>query len=532
MLPRLTVSTQAVTNYTAGLPDNDLSIQTTILSDISDNLVFSGVPKVNDTHFKLLDIFPKDDLNEETYLKKYIYPGKELDSSQFHDKLKQFFILSSSGKPIYSLNGGDDLIIGFTGLITTIISSFQHQLNEDIVVIDSGNSKISVLNRDPIILVSISKINYEMSMNQITNDYQQLKNQLHLLHNYLLSILSRPTIVKSFQNRMNYDLRKMLTDVDFKNLDDLAMKLTYGLSGEIGDNNESLEFFLSRLVNGYPTSKISYTIRSKLNSLLLHHRIDEILFGLFTSNLDKIITMIKPKTHNISNSDIDLLLRIIKNNNNNIKDIETEDLWIPICLAEFNSNGFVYVYVKTFDLAKILVIDGKYYDNSQLINIVLISTNKNNFFKVKEMANKMIESIIQLELKDKLYQELLNYRINLPPSINHFVFKDLKHKELQQCLISENPQDTNSIIKYVYYYSNLYNSKSSTIQSLTQELGNRKLSYIKYDVIAFSIIDDNYEFYAIGSGDLSDLISDGLKVIKWIKLNDKRFFGNVVKFNF
>ncbi|CAH6718895.1 putative vacuolar fusion protein Mon1p [[Candida] jaroonii] len=531
MLPRLTVSTQAVTNYTAGLPENDLSIQTTVSnSDLSD-LAFNGVAKVNNTHFQSLDIFPKDNSSEDEYLDKFVYPGKDLNNNQFNDKLKQFFILSSSGKPIYSLNGGDELIIGFTGLITTIISSFQHQLNEDIVVIDSGDVKISVLNRDPLILVSISKINYEMSMNQITNDYQQLKNQLHSLYNYLLCILSRPTITKSFQNRMNYDLRKMLTDVDFKNLDDMAMKLTYGLSGD-SDNDDSFEFFLSQLVNGFPTSKISYTIRSKLNSLLLHHRIDEILFGLLTSNLRRIITMIKPKVHNISNSDIDFLLRIIKNNNKNIKDIETEDLWIPICLPEFNSNGFVYVYVKTFDLAKILVIDGKYYEDSQLINIVLISTNKNNFFKVKEMANKIIENIIQLELKDKLYQELSNYTINLPPTINHFVYRDLKHKDLKQCLISNNPKDCNSIIKYVYYYSNLYNSKSSTIQSLTQESGNRKLSYIKYDVITFSIIDDNYEFYAIGSGELSDLISDGLKVVKWIKSNDKRFFGNVVKFNF
>lgn len=51
---------------------------------------------------------------------------KDKDELQrFHAQKKQFFIISFAGKPIFSMNGGDDLISSYMGVIQALIAGFE-----------------------------------------------------------------------------------------------------------------------------------------------------------------------------------------------------------------------------------------------------------------------------------------------------------------------------------------------------------------------------------------------------------------------
>ena len=72
------------------------------------------------------------------FFTKYISILKGDDKAQFNNKLKHFFIFSSAGKPIYSMNGSDDIVIGYMGILTTIVSSFQENFNQELQVLERG----------------------------------------------------------------------------------------------------------------------------------------------------------------------------------------------------------------------------------------------------------------------------------------------------------------------------------------------------------------------------------------------------------
>lgn len=464
---------------------------------------------------------------ENDFYQKYIKIDKSSDKQTFHQKLKHFLIFSVSGKPIYSFHGSDDLVIGYTGLITTIISLIEENLHEDIRSIDYEGLKIMILSKSPLILVSITKIPYEMALNQNTNENSILVNQLNVLYEYLLSILSKPVIGKLYHNRMNYDLRKSLTPLDFQNLDKLCLKLTYGLDT---DPYNGLNHYLSSLLdNSRLTMKITYTTRSRLNSilLLLREKNDEYIFGFITYN-EEIISLMKPKNHNLSYKDITNLLLLISNNQHqNV----SEDLWIPVCLANFNSNGFLYCYVKPIDLSKYLAVDGNVVEPLN-INIILLSTNKNNFYKMQEVCSKIIENLVETEkYRDTLYRELTDCHEFLKSPLVHYIYKD---KATNQFISSKVDIDRNTLSKFIYYYTTLNTSKTTTIKSLTNDNQDKKLSYLNFgDCIGLMLSNKTYEFYCITfDSNLNGIIKDSLEVIRWCKRNTKRLFSGLVQYTF
>ncbi|EGV64191.1 DUF254-domain-containing protein [Yamadazyma tenuis ATCC 10573] len=387
------------------------------------------------------------------------------------------------------------------------------------------------LNRSPVVLVSVTKIKYEMILNQNTNQNSLLVNQLHSLYEYLVSILTKPVIMRLFHNRMNYDLRKSLTQLDFHNLDRLAMKLTYGLD-EDDDLKHGLDYYLSALMdNSSKTACITNTTRQKLNSILLSSRTNDLpdyLFGLLTVG-DQVVSVMKPKTHELGNKDVRNLMMIISNNQHSNM---SEDLWIPICMPNFNSNGFLYCLVKTFDLSKYLLVDGKFH-RPLPVNVVLLSTDKNNFFKMQEVAEGIIDQVVESDsYRNSLHDELVaREQLVTKPSMVHYVYKD---KSKDQFVSSPlDLTDKFMLFKYVYYYTNLVNSKTTTIKSLTSDGVDKKLTYLKFDnYVGFMLSDQTYEFYCISTeGKLTTLINDVLGVVKWCKQRHKRLFNNNVRYS-
>ena len=516
--------------------------------------------------------------SQDDFIERYISISKASDSDLFHDKLKHFFILSTAGKPIYSMNGSDDVIMGYMGFITTIVSTFQENMKEEIKSVNYGDDlKIVIMNKDPLILVAMTKLKHEnMINNGGEEDDSVLIGQLNTLYNYLLAVLSKSTILKNFQNRMNYDLRKILTPLDFSNLDSLCMKLTYGLSTSellTPYNIPGLDFFLSQLLDSsLQSAKITNTTRSRLNSILLSCKKlkikdskskapsrlfdisdsgdketflgDDLLFAFLTSSSGKILSMMKPKNHTLSKEDLKVLFTMISSISTPSDDSQsTEDLWIPLCMPDFNPNGFLYVFVKKIDLSGYVIVDGNHIPPQPII-ITLISGNKNSFFQQQELSKHIISSMINSEsFRNALSSELLASN-NLSilndirvPLIKHFIYR---LKRYNQCFMSNARHFNNekgdasfvTILELVYFYSTLHNNKAT---GFSNEPGikkhNKKLTYSKWKIsentiVGFMLSDSTSEFYCLCNGDITsqDLIRQSLKIIKWCEKYHRRIF--------
>jgi hypothetical protein len=93
----------------------------------------------------------------------------------------------------------------------------------------------------------------------------------------------------------------------------------------------------------------------------------------------------------------------------------TAESWTPLCLPKFNSRGFLHAYICYIEKG---------------ISIVVISTDKNNFFEISEWKTAIVESMQKnavlssiKEASDKLYM-VEDIQI---PSLLHFMYKSKIH---------------------------------------------------------------------------------------------------------
>lgn len=509
-----------------------------------------------------------DSSRESAYISQYIHPDKSSDGKIFHSKLKHFFIFSHAGKPIYSLNGSDDVIVGYMGLLTTVISSFDSEVRS---LKFGDDMQMSILNKEPLIFVTILKL-----VTEFKSDI--LARQLKVLYDYLLSILSLTSISKSFANRMNYDLRKVLNPLDYYNLDSLALKLTYGLAPDkdLLKLDDGLNFFVSVLLDrSIECAILKNSTRQSLNSILLSckkikqradikpHNSDtssilsyfsnnerehlqylgsDLLFAYIIDGKGRLLSKLRTKPHELCSQDLLLLFSTINSTLAYNSSNTGEDYWMPLCMPNFNPNGFLYVFIKSIDLAEFVKVDGNYVDKTPL-SIVLVSGNKNSFFEMQKLSNYIIHKLAKKEtFRNNLANEL-NFSYDkdesskvslaspllptLPVLLDHFIFR-LKDPEQFAMMPHHGKQD---VLKYAFFYTQLCTNESTIVSKV-----NKKLTLIKWQeglsqpVVGFRLCDDQHEFYAIYSRFQEnesplDITNDSSKLIKWCEKYSKRLWA-------
>ncbi|GMG19436.1 hypothetical protein B5S30_g3156 [[Candida] boidinii] len=435
----------------------------TIIGDDSESTITSASTSTNATKMtsNTYNIFTSNNINNNNNSNRVYrsaYENYELeradndsDSNKFFNHKKQFFILSSAGKPIYSLHGSDDILTVYSGIIQTIVSFFEfgnkNGKSERLKSIVCGKNKFLFLNKSPILLMTISLLNEsDIELNQ----------QLDFLYNFLLSTLSKPHIEKVFMRRDNFDLRKLLGRSDIACLDSICEDLS-------NFNNPGL------IIGGLECLKLKYPTRHKLEKILLNNRSNNLLYGLLVGPEGKLITILRPQNHTLHTSDLQLLFSMIfKTNtfktsstssgeNNEVNDhfiTSDEEFWVPLCLPKFNPNGFLYCYIKFFDLLNDEIME-KFginkinketifnFDFSK-ISVILISAYKDSFFEMKKLGNNIIESINNSRsIYRELYKSIVGTQgsngttglpsgristIDIPaPLIRHFIFKGKKN---------------------------------------------------------------------------------------------------------
>ncbi|ONH66117.1 Vacuolar fusion protein MON1 [Cyberlindnera fabianii] len=404
-------------------------------------------------------------------------------------RTKQFFVLSSAGKPIYSMtdtNGDDEgqeennQFVTDGGVIQTLVSSFALDGSE-LTSFVAGTTRFTVLDRSPLILVAVSKLKENES---------DLLNQLDLIHSFLMSTFSRPNIVRSFQNKEGFDLGKHLGRACVSGLDLLCRLMA--------------RFDPGILLGALQTIKLRKSTRAKVNSIMIKHRVKEVLYGLLLGPGGKLITILRPRSHTLHTTDLQILFLTVANQSRG--NTGEEELWLPICLPKFNPNGFLHVFVKHVGETSLL----------------LVSADKNSFFTVRESAQKMCADLERHRYFDKFNMSALSglSTADIPaPLVYHFIYKSKRH--LQYVM----PTQTEPSQLHAHYLS---------LHSAVNRSGRIGVTYCKWEserpgvpaLAGVGWVTPNYEVYLITSGTARKevFVGSARAVVNWCKKYEERLF--------
>lgn len=107
--------------------------------------------------------------------------------------------------------GNEEDMTTLTGVLQALVSCVQNDNNDQLRSICAGNYKFVFLYESPIILVMVSRQ---------CESVRQLHHQLVTVYNQVLSILTASQLTRIFDQRKNFDLRRLLTGTQktFENL--------------------------------------------------------------------------------------------------------------------------------------------------------------------------------------------------------------------------------------------------------------------------------------------------------------------------
>ncbi|XP_015785087.1 protein SAND [Tetranychus urticae] len=118
-----------------------------------------------------------------------------------HPNLLELFVLSESGKPIYSYTARED-IVTLLPLCQALINCFQDVLKDTIrFIITKSGLKIIFSQRTPLIFVVVTHAFSGIDGNLLINQ----------IHAQLVSVITEKTLRSVFEQRATFDLRRLLT---------------------------------------------------------------------------------------------------------------------------------------------------------------------------------------------------------------------------------------------------------------------------------------------------------------------------------
>ncbi|CAO3626159.1 unnamed protein product [Cunninghamella echinulata] len=344
--------------------------------------------------------------------------------------------------------------------------------------INAGNHKFVFLLKDPLYFVAISKTG-ESDM--------QLKDQLLYLYNQVLSVLTSSQLTKIFEQRVNFDLRRLLGGTEVF-LDSLSTSF-----------NNDHSFMLGAL----QVLRLNKTIREQTGQILSKGKIKDLLYAMIIAR-DKLITLLRPRKHSLHPSDLHLLFNMLTGSTT----FHSAESWTPLCLPKFNSKGFLHAYICYIE---------------KDISVVMISTSKDNFFELSQWKDKLVtgldtENILQsIQKSSEQHYTIADIGI---PKLLHFMYKSKSHIQFT-CPAYTGVYADSTNQKRLY---RLYQYAFDRIHTRARPL---KLYFHRGEnEVLLGWITSTFELYVVYGIDTpkSAIVSHSNQLLRWIKKNEENLF--------
>ncbi|KAK9760745.1 Vacuolar fusion protein mon1 [Basidiobolus ranarum] len=317
-----------------------------------------------------------------------IYAEEDPYSPSWAGHNKHFFILSSAGKPIYSRFGDESKLSSYMGVIQAIVSFFV-DTGDSIKSISAGEHRFVFLLKGPLYFLAVAKTGEPES---------HIRAQLTYLYNQVLSIITSTQLTRIFEQRVNFDLRRLLSGTEVF-LDSLCREMTYDPSIMLG---------------AIHALKMKKPLRAKLNNSLQLIKSKHVLFAMLIA-CGKLVTLLRPRKQSLHPSDLHLVTNMVSGSTT----FCSGESWTPICLPKFNSKGFLHAYV---------------YFIAKETCLVLISPDKDMFFECSASKDIVVEHLDQSGALQEMAQTVDSEEYTLEelgiPGLRHFLYKSKQYVQI------------------------------------------------------------------------------------------------------
>ncbi|KAL5228040.1 hypothetical protein ABZP36_016305 [Zizania latifolia] len=430
-------------------------------------------------------------------------------SASWRKRKKHFFILSNSGKPIYSRYGDEHKLAGFSATLQAIISFVQNS-GDHIKFVRAGKHQIVFLVKGPIYLVCISCTE---------ESYEGLRGQLELMYGQVLLILTK-VVNRYFEKNPRFDMATLLGGTDA-----VFLSLIHAFSWNP-----------ATFLHAYTCLPLAQSTRQAASAVLQDIADSGVLFALLMCE-HKVISLVGAQKAILHPDDIFLLANFILSS----ESFRTSESFSPICLPRYNPMAFLYAYVHFFD------------ENTYL---TLLSTRPDAFYDLKdsrshiqnvlskanvlvEVQKSLRESALHIEdlpadpsslslspppqLSEDVNSQLLSSEtaIGGPAGLLHFIYKSIyldQYVSSEFPILISNPKQQKRLYKaYQKMYASMHDKAT----------GPHKTQFRKNeDYVLFCWITQEFELYAAFNplADKMQAIKICNRVCQWIRDLENEIF--------
>ncbi|KAI6658086.1 hypothetical protein LOD99_15799 [Oopsacas minuta] len=393
---------------------------------------------------------------------------------------KNVFILSESGKPIYSRYGDEDHAVHLFGIMQAFIA-FVEDNKDELLYFSTDTHNFVFVHKGPLILVCIAN----------TYEYpDQIRLQMNMLYNQIISQITNTQLNRVFQEYRNFDLRRWLTDRFLSSLIELM------------DEDPS---YLLQAIRCIPMNN---TLRENINSTIIQagNKNKKVLFTLLIANT-RLIAYVRHKSYKLGPSDILLLFNMVHSTTS----FKNSENWTPVCLPDFDNRGYMYAHIS-------------YVNETSAMYLILLSTNREAFFDLKETHTTIVEKLNSHGYLQKIEKSIRYADYTMPqikvPEVRHFIFKNFRLNQYTMPLYGppyvDEKERERLYGQYLYLNHNLY--KPTRPAKIIYTVGPKET--------LFAWIHKEFEWYAVFDPLISkpsavDAIN---KLCRWMKNTKDELF--------
>ncbi|KAL1922880.1 uncharacterized protein VTP21DRAFT_9256 [Calcarisporiella thermophila] len=404
--------------------------------------------------------------------------SEEFDSSTWTRHKKHFFVLSSAGKPIWTRYGDESRISTYMGVIQAIVSFFA-DMDDTIRCINAGHHKFVFMLRGPLYLVAVAK----------TGEPEQiLRDQLSYIYNQILSVLTSTQLMKIFEQRINFDLRRLLGGTEVF-LDSLAREMSRNPS------------FMLGAIQCVPMAR---EFREKIGGIMQGEKCKGLLYAILVAD-NKLVTLLRPRKHSVHPSDLHLLFNMVHGSNT----FRTAESWTPLCLPKFNNRGFLHAYICYI---------------SQELCLLLVSTDKDRFFELSDYKNKLVENMTSTGAFENLHEAIKREHYTIAdigiPGLRHFIYKSRVNVQFTSPPFTDfypNLDDQRRVFRLYQYTHDRIHSKTIPL---------KLLYHVSSTETVLGWITSSFELYAVFGPLVSktSIVTSANALLRWIRGKEDSLF--------
>nr|QIA97565.1 SAND family protein [Celmisia lyallii] len=336
------------------------SSPTEIGSPCSSSSGYAGEISSNDS-----SVVGGDSLLSDTGQSQWVPGQRNLDeddaSMSWRKRKKHFFVLSHSGKPIFSRYGDEHKLAGFSATLQAIIS-FVENGGDRVKLVRAGKHQVVFLVKEPIYLVCISCTE---------EPYESLRGQLELLYGQMILILTK-SVNRCFEKNPKFDMTPLLggTDIVFSSL------------------FHSFSWNPATFLHAYTCLPLPYPTRQAAGAILQDVADSGVLFAMLMCKY-KVVSLVGAQKVSLHPDDMLLLANFVMSS----ESFRTSESFSPICLPRYNPMAFLHAYVQYFDVDTYLV---------------LLTSSSDAFFHLKDcrirIENVLLKSNVLSEVQRSLFE--------------------------------------------------------------------------------------------------------------------------------